>query len=90
MHKDGAIPKIRAPGGDPHWEHTRRRGVLPCNNRTQKNLCSSVVPRERKQREREAWCLEIPFCAIVYTTGNNVPSPNSDIFWQIVSVMTSF
>jgi hypothetical protein len=49
-----------------------------------------VVPRERKQREREAWCLEIPFCAIVYTTGNNVPSPNSDIFWQIVSVMTSF
>jgi hypothetical protein len=55
-----------------------------------KIFCFSVVPSERKQRKREAWCLEIPFCAIVYTTGNNVPSPNSDIFWQIVSVMTSF
>jgi hypothetical protein len=49
-----------------------------------------VVPSERKQRKREAWCLEIPFCAILYTTGNNVPSPNPDIFWQIVTVMTSF
>jgi hypothetical protein len=44
--------------------------------------------KENKEKERHG-ALKSHFVQY-YTTGNNVPSPNPDIFWQIVTVMTSF
>jgi hypothetical protein len=44
--------------------------------------------KENKEKERHG-ALKSHFVQY-YTTGNNVPSPNPDIFWQIVTVMKSF